>query len=278
MKIAIQWVKWAFHEVAARQYFSNESNIEIIEKDDFEPLLDSVESWESDYWVIAIENTIVGTIYHNLNLIKDKKVIIIWEIYIRIEQNLAALPWVKIEDLKEVHSHYMAIDQTRKFFEKYPHIKLVESPDTALSFREIKETQRWDLWAIWWTLAAEVYWLDILAKWIETNKENYTRFFIVQKNSKFANTFYNKASLHLLLPHQVGSLVQILSVMAAYWINLTKIESLPIVWEPFHYRFYVDVIFSNIERYHQMLSAIRPLLKELDVLWEYLAYDEYKED
>ena len=278
MKIAIQWVKWAFHEVAARQYFSNESNIEIIEKDDFEPLLDSVESWESDYWVIAIENTIVGTIYHNLNLIKDKKVIIIWEIYIRIEQNLAALPWVKIEDLKEVHSHYMAIDQTRKFFEKYPHIKLVESPDTALSFREIKETQRWDLWAIWWTLAAEVYWLDILAKWIETNKENYTRFFIVQKNSKFANTFYNKASLHLLLPHQVGSLVQILSVMAAYWINLTKIESLPIVWEPFHYRFYVDVIFSNIERYHQMLSAIRPLLKELDVLLEYLAYDEYKED
>ena len=278
MKIAIQWVKWAFHEVAARQYFSNESNIEIIEKDDFEPLLDSVESWESDYWVIAIENTIVGTIYHNLNLIKDKKVIIIWEIYIRIEQNLAALPWVKIEDLKEVHSHYMAIDQTRKFFEKYPHIKLVESPDTALSFREIKETKRWDLWAIWWTLAAEVYWLDILAKWIETNKENYTRFFIVQKNSKFANTFYNKASLHLLLPHQVGSLVQILSVMAAYWINLTKIESLPIVWEPFHYRFYVDVIFSNIERYHQMLSAIRPLLKELDVLWEYLAYEEYKED
>jgi prephenate dehydratase len=154
----------------------------------------------------------------------------------------------------------------------------VESPDTALSFREIKETKRWDLWAIWWTLAAEVYWLDILAQWIETNKENYTRFFIVQKNSKFANTFYNKASLHLLLPHQVGSLVQILSVMAAYWINLTKIESLPIVWEPFHYRFYVDVIFSNIERYHQMLSAIRPLLKELDVLWEYLAYEEYKED
>lgn len=274
MKIAIQWIKWAFHEIAARQYFSKESDIEIVEKDDFDVLLDSVVSGESDYWVIAIENTIVWTIYQNLSLIKDKKVSIIWEIYIRIEQNLAALPGVKIEDIKEVHSHYMAIDQTRKFFEKYPNIKLVESPDTALAFREIKESQRTDLWAIWWKLAAEVYGLDIVAEWIETNKQNYTRFFIVQKDSKFANTVYNKASLHILLPHQVGSLVQILSVMAAYGINLTRIESLPILWEPFHYRFYVDVIFSDIQRYHEMISAVRPLLKQLDVLWEYLAYDE----
>lgn len=274
MKIAIQWIKWAFHEIAARQYFSKESDIEIVEKDDFDVLLDSVVSGESDYWVIAIENTIVWTIYQNLSLIKDKKVSIIWEIYIRIEQNLAALPGVKIEDITEVHSHYMAIDQTRKFFEKYPNIKLVESPDTALAFREIKESQRTDLWAIWWKLAAEVYGLDIVAEWIETNKQNYTRFFIVQKDSKFANTVYNKASLHILLPHQVGSLVQILSVMAAYGINLTRIESLPILWEPFHYRFYVDVIFSDIQRYHEMISAVRPLLKQLDVLWEYLAYDE----
>ena len=278
MKIAIQWIKWAFHEIAAKQYFSNESDIEIVEKDDFEGLLDSVVAGESDYWIIAIENTIVGTIYHNLNLIKDKKVAIIWEVYIRIQQNLAALPWVKIEDIKEVHSHYMAIDQTRKFFEEYPHIKLVEIPDTALAFREIQETQRKDLWAIGWKLAAEVYGLDIVAEWIETNKQNYTRFFIVQKDSKFSNTVYNKASLHILLPHQVGSLVQILSVMAAYGINLTKIESLPILWEPFHYRFYVDVIFSDIQRYHDMLSAIRPLLKQLDVLWEYLAYDESLEN
>lgn len=274
MKIAIQWVKWAFHEIAAKTYFPKETKIDIIEKDDFEWLLDSVVSSESDYWVIAIENTIAWTIYPNLNLLKDKNVMILWEVYIRIKQNLAALPWVKIEELKEVHSHYMAINQTRKFFEQYPHIKLVECSDTALAFREIQEWKLRDIWAIWWELAAEIYWLDIIAEWIETNKKNYTRFFIVQKNSKLSNTTYNKASLHLVLPHQVWSLVQILSIMSAYWINLTKIESLPILWEPFHYRFYVDVKVNDIERYHQMLAAIRPLLKELDVLWEYQAWDE----
>ena len=278
MKIAIQWIKWAFHEIAAKTYFPKETQIDIIEKNDFESLLDSVVSSETDYWVIAIENTIAGTIYPNLNLLKDKNVMILWEVYIRIKQNLAVLPWVKIEDIKEVHSHYMAISQTRKFFENYPGIKLIECSDTAFAFREITQQHLTTVWAIGSDLAAEVYGLNILAEGIETNKKNYTRFFIVQKNSKLANSTYNKASLHLVLPHQVWSLVQILSIMSAYWINLTKIESLPILWEPFHYRFYVDVKINDIERYHQMLAAIRPLLKELDILWEYKAREEDEND
>lgn len=278
MKIAIQWVKWAFHEVAAKKYFKDEASIEIVEKIDFPSLLDSVVNGESDYWVIAIENTIAGTIYPNLNLLKDKKVSILWETYIRIKQNLAALPWVKISDLKEVHSHYMAIDQTREFFEKYPDIKLVECADTALAFREIKEKNLTTIWAIWWDLAAELYWLNILCEWIETNKKNYTRFFIVQKDTWEQNNDFDKASLHLVLPHQVWSLVQILSIISAYWINLTKIESLPILGEPFHYRFYLDVKFSDKERYRQMLNAINPLLKELDILWEYIDWEPLLEN
>jgi prephenate dehydratase len=147
---------------------------------------------------------------------------------------------------------------------------LVECADTALAFREIKEKNLTTIWAIWWDLAAELYWLNILCEWIETNKKNYTRFFIVQKDTWKQNDDFDKASLHLVLPHQVWSLVQILSIISAYWINLTKIESLPILGEPFHYRFYLDVKFSDKNRYKQMLNAINPLLKELDVLWEYI--------
>ena len=274
MKIAIKSVKWTYHEMAAKQYFPNEQRIDISEKKDIESLLDAVASWEADYWVVEIENTITWTIYNHLDLLKDKDVSIIWETYLKVEKNLSALPWAIFENIKVVCWEPAAIEQTRKFFEKYPDIQIVECWDLSIAWREIKEKNLTHVWLIWWKLAAKMYWFNILIDKIDGDKKNYTRFFVVQSKSKVEAKEFNKASLHIQLPHQVGSLMQILWIIAAYGMNLTKIESVPILWEPFHYGFYVDITFWDVQRYRDMLTAIKPLIKELDVLWEYLAYDK----
>ncbi len=269
MKIAIQGVRGAFHEQAAREYFSDK-NIEIVEKMTFEDVLDSVIDFESDYGMFAIENTIAGTIHANLNLLRQKDVKICGEIFIRIKQNLAALPGVSIDDITEVRSHYMAINQTRQFFRKYPKIKLVECSDTALALREVSEGNLENVAAVGGELAAALYGLNIIAEGIETNKKNYTRFFVIQRGSETGPDSYNKASLNLILSNQLGSLAQILSMISYYGIDLTKIESLPIIGQPLNYMFYIDVKFDDQNRYQNMLTAIRPLLKEIHILGEYM--------
>lgn len=274
MKIAIKSVKWTFHEIAAKQYFSNEQWIDILEEKDFETLLDDVASWKADYWVIEIENTITWTNYNYLNLLWSKDVAIQWELYMKVEKYLSALPWATLENIKVVCWEPTAIEMTRKFFEKYPKIKVVECWDLSIAWREIKEKNLTHVWLIWGKTAAKFYWFNILADKIDSDKKNFTRFFIIQSRNKEKNEVYNKASLHIMLPHQVWSLMQILWVIAAYWISLTKIESVPILGEPFHYSFFVDVAFTDMKRYQEMMSAIRPLIKELDIMWEYKAFDK----
>jgi len=271
-RVAIQGIKGAFHEVAAKKYFEHEE-IEIIGEKNFEDVVQSVINGNSDFWVIAIENTIAGTIYPNLNLLKDKPVDICGEIFIRIKQNLAVLPWTKIEDLKEVHSHYMALNQTRDFFHHYPHIQLINAEDTALAMQQVSTLKDKTIWAVGSELAAEMYGLEIIGEGIETNKKNYTRFFIIQPQKEEKKSDFNKVSLSFVLSHHVGSLVQILAVISAYGMDLTKIESLPILWEPLNYRFYIDITFEDIEKYREMISAIHPLLKELHILGEYQAWE-----
>ena len=274
MKVAILGTKWSFHEIAAEQYFSNEQWVKVVDKLNFDALLDSVVSWEADYWLVEVENTVTWSIYNNLNLLINKDVSIIWETYLKVEQNLSALPWVKIEDLKVVCSKYTAIEQSRKFFEKYPEIKLVECWDLSMVSEEIKKQNLTNVWIIWWKLEAKLFWFNILEEKLEGENKNYTRYFIIQAKSKVQNKEFNKASLHLLLPHQVWSLMKILWIIAAYEINLSKVESVPILWEPFKYSFFVDINFEDVERYKGMIVAIKPLLKELDILWEYQAFDK----
>ncbi len=273
MRIAIQGVRGAFHEVAAREFFSGKE-LDIVEKMTFEDVLDSVVDFESDYGMFAIENTIAGTIHANLNLLRQKDVKICGEIFIRIKQNLAALPGVSISDLTEVRSHYMAINQTRQFFRKYPHIRLVECEDTALALRQVSEGQLETVGAIGGELAAGLYGLNIVADGIETNKKNYTRFFVVSRSADGYVENYNKASLNIVLGNQLGSLAQILSIISYYGIDLTKIESLPILGQPLNYMFYLDVTFSDKNRYQNMLTAIRPLIQGLQVLGEYEAGEQ----
>ena len=276
MKVAIQGVKGAFHEIAARKYFEDRNDLEIVEKLTFEDVVESVANYETAYGVIAIE--LSGTIYVNLELIRKNDVKICGEIFIRIKQNLAANKGVKIEDLKEVHSHYMAINQTRQFFRKYPHIKLVECASTAVGLREVAQTKSTTIGAVGSDYAIELNDLEILAPGIETNSRNYTRFVIIRPKNEENPSTYDKASLNIVLENEQGSLSKILSIISIYDVDLTKIESMPLMGQPMNYMFYIDVKFKDIMRYKNMLTAIRPLLRDLSILGEYKeGYQSWRE-
>jgi len=267
MRISIQGIKGAFHQEAAKKYF--EGQIEILPQLSFKDVAESVINKQADYGMMAIENTISGTIHNNLNLIRQSNLHISGEVYLHIQQNLAALPGTRMADIQQVHSHYMAINQCREYFLHFPHIKLVDSEDTALSMKMVAERQARPLAAIGSKLAADLYGLEILAESIETNKKNYTRFLVVENKKTASASNYDKASLAVLLPHQKGSLAKVLSMIDFYHINLSKIESLPIIGEPWHYLFYIDVLFENSKVYQQMLEAIQPMVDELQILGEY---------
>lgn len=266
---AIQGGLGAFHEIAAREYFKNE--IEVVPCETFDNIIERVENQEVDYGIMAIENTVAGSLMPNYVLLRESNIKIIGEQYIRIKQNLVALPGQNIEDLTEVHSHYMAIAQSRKFFKNYPAIKLVESTDTALSARKINDKKLVGKGAIASDLAAEMYNLEILAAGIETNKRNYTRFLILKHAEKEGNRKEDcsKVSLCFSVPHNKGSLSQVLSILAFYDLNLTKIQSMPIIGKEFKYHIYVDLSFENYERYEQCLTAIKPLVVDFQILGEY---------
>lgn len=269
-RIAIQGGYGAFHETAANHYFEGQE-IEIIPRETFKELMVSLRKNEADFGIMAIENNIAGSILPNYKLLAESNKRIIGEIYMRIEQNLVALPGQKIEDINEVFSHPMAILQCQDFFEQYPHIRLIDSNDTALSAQKIKEEQLQGVGAIASAFAAEKYKLDILFKGIETNKNNYTRFLILQYNDEnlIVQNGVNKASIHFALAHQIGSLSKILSILSFYDINLSKIQSMPIVGRDWIYLFYVDLDFDDYGRYRQSIEAIKPFTSNLGVLGEY---------
>ena len=269
--IAIQGGYGAFHEIAAKAYFEP-LEIDIKPNNTFKDLITSLTQREVDYGIMAIENSLAGSIIPNYALIKDSKMHIVGEIYLRIRQNLVALKGQKIEDLKEVYSHPMAILQCQLFFDSYPNITLIESIDTALSAKMLHEGKLIGKGAIASDLAAEKYGLEILAPGIETNKMNYTRFLILKETNgdQTDNSIVNKASLHFALAHKSGSLSKILSILSYYDINLSKIQSLPIMGKDWEYQFYVDVIFDDYDWYRKSLDAIRPFTSELGILGEYI--------
>lgn len=271
MDVCIQGIKGSFHEEAAIKHFGND--ISISPQLTFSNLVSSLQYGKTDTGVMAVENTISGTIHTNLNLIRESGLFIVGEEYLRINQNLAALPGTRIENLKQVSSHFMAINQCRNFFKNYPYIKLIESDDTALVMKEIIENNDTTTGAIGSSLAVEHYGLEILSKGIETNKKNYTRFLVLQKEKPNQKDI-NKSSISITLQNKKGSLSQILSIIAFYDIDLSKIESVPIIGEPWYYRFYIDLLFENLIRYQNMLSAIKPLIDKLEVLGEYASGTE----
>lgn len=269
-RIVIQGGYGAFHEIAAKHYFKD-SPVEIIPRNTFKDLFISLEDNHADYGITAIENSLAGSIMPNYGLILGSKMTIVGEIYLRIRQNLVALKGQKIEDLKEVYSHPMAILQCEKFFDDYPHIRLIESIDTALSAQDISEKKIEATGAIASDMAAEMYGLEILAAGIETNKMNYTRFLILgNEKDKLPKDKVNKTSLHFTLSDQIGSLAKILSILSYFGMNLTKVQSMPIIGQDWEYRFYIDFMFNDYDLYLKAIQAIKPFTHELNILGEYM--------
>lgn len=274
IKVAIQGVQGAFHEIAAREYFQNEK-LEIIPCHTFKELFAQVVSQRDLLGIAAIENTIAGSLLQNHNLLKTSGCRIIGEHKLRIEHHLCVLPGQALEDISEVHSHPIALMQCEDFLDAHKHLKAVESEDTARAAKEIAENQIKGRAAICSRLAAEMYGLEIISEGIETNKRNFTRFMIVA-NSDLAekmikNSRIDKSSLVFTLPHKSGSLSQVLSILSFYDMNLTKIQSLPILGREWEYQFYINLTFNDYERYGQALNAIRPLIGDFLILGEYEA-------
>lgn len=264
-RVAIQGYKGCFHEQAARLFYG--PDIAIVECDTFEDLYKALEDGRADAAVMAIENTVSGGLIHNFELLRSKSQKVKGEVYLRIGQNLMALPGQKLEDIHEVRTHYMAINQTRPWFEaNAPWIRLTESEDTAKSARDLHEK---GIGAVAGELAAELYGLEIIAPGIETYKQNFTRFLILDDSLEIPAEDRNKAVLCFTLPHKPGSLAQILTILSFYDMNLTRIQSLPIPGREWQYFFYADIKFADYPRYLQALAAVRPLIEDLNILGEY---------
>ncbi len=268
-KVAIQGILGAFHEEATVKYYKTD-NIDLIQCRTFADLIEAVETKKADTGIMAIENTIAGSILPNYSLIEKSELKITGEIYLRIVQNLIAKNGEKVEEIEEVFSHPMAIYQCSNFFKKYPNIRLVESFDTAISAKDIASSSAKNTAAIASSFAAKRYNLKILAESIEDNKLNYTRFFELKKEDNTSNDNINKSSICFSLSNKTGSLSKVLSVFSFYDINLHKIQSHPIMGVPGRYSFYVDLIFDNLKRYKQAVNAVMPLTENFIIMGEYI--------
>jgi len=266
--VAIQGIKGSFHHIVSQNYFK--TNISIVPFMSFDQTVDSVLKKETDAAIMAIENSIAGSIIPNYALIDTNNLHIVGEYYLDIQHNLMALPNQKIEDITEVYSHPMALLQCKAFFKQYPHIKLIEDKDTAEVAERIHKKQLKNTGAIASTLAAEIFELDILATSIQTIKHNETRFVIVkQDNSEIAEAEINKASIKFELDHKRGSLATILNVMSDCKLNLTKIQSLPIIETPWKYAFFVDVTFQDYQDFKKAKSIMDIMATHFKVIGQY---------
>lgn len=272
-RVTIQGIKGCYHEVTANQFFGKE-NISTIECDTFRDVFFKVAEGEADFAIAAIENTIAGSLLQNYDLLNQSGLQIIGEYKQRISHCFATHPEDNIEDVKEVWSHPIALMQCTDFLMKLPNPKVVEKCDTAWSAREIANNNLRGHAAICSKEAAEIYGLKVVENGIESNKHNFTRFLILSKSKTEQNLESketNKASLAFSLPHTEGSLSQVLSILSFYGMNLSKIQSLPIIGREWEYLFYIDLCFSDITRYYQSIDAIKPLTKD------FISFGEYKE-
>ena len=268
LRVAIQGIKGSNHHQVANDFFGDA--IELVECLSFDKLIQHLIDGTADKGVMAIENSIAGSIIPNYNLIYHNNIHIIGEHYLSIHHNLMVKRGVKIENLKEVHSHPMALLQCKEFFKKHPHIKLVESVDTAETAQRIQQNDLNSVGAIAPKVAAELYDLEIIAPEIQTIKNNATRFIILKKQNKvLPKEEINKASLRFITDHKRGSLATVLNVMSDCNMNLTKIQSLPVIETPWKYAFFVDVTFDKYEDFTKGKALLEIMSEDFRVLGEY---------
>ena len=271
-RIAIQGLLGSFHDIAAHQYFDGEQ-IQLICCATFEQVYENIKRDPTVIGMTAIENTIAGSLLHNYELLRDSGTTVVGEHKLHISHCLCCLPDDSWETISEVHSHPVALMQCRQFLANHPDFKNVEAEDTAGSAKYIAEHQCRGWAAICNASAAEMYGLKVLENHIEDNKHNFTRFLVVCNPMKadFMRplTETNKSSIVFSLPHEEGSLSHVLAILSFYKINLTKIQSLPIIGHEWEYLFYVDIMYNDLTRYRQSIDAIIPLTKDLKILGEY---------
>ena len=270
-KVAIQGKQGSFHHIVAQRYFG--TKLSLLPCNTFDQTVKVVLEEEADLAVMAIENSIAGSIIPNYALIDQNELQIVGEYGLNIHHNLMGLTGQKIQEIVEVHSHPMALLQCKNFFQKYPHIRLVESEDTAEEALLISKEQIKGRAAIASQEAADLFNLKIFASSIQTIKNNVTRFFIVQKKGGFVpDRQINKVSIKFTLDHQRGSLAAVLNVMSDCQLNLTKIQSLPVIETPGKYAFFVDVTFDDFSHYEKAKKLIAIMSSKFKILGEYTQY------
>jgi len=271
-RIAIQGELGSFHDIAAHQYFDGEQT-QLICCQTFEDVFAQIKSDPTVIGMVAIENTIAGSLLHNYELLRESGTTIVGEHKLHIQHCICCLPTDDWTTINEVHSHPVALMQCRHYLEKHPELRVFEAEDTAGAAKDIMEKESHGMAAICHASAAQAYGMRVLEDAIEDNKHNFTRFLVVSsvRKADFLRPLEaaDKASLVFTLPHEEGSLSHVLSVISFYKVNLTKIQSLPIIGHEWEYLFYVDVSFDNLTRYRQCIDAIIPLTKELKILGEY---------
>jgi prephenate dehydratase len=269
MKIAIQGIKGAFHEEAARLHFRSTS-IEILPCLTFGELALAVSSGVADRGIMAIENTISGTILNNLELIREHRLWVSDEVIMRIRQSLGSVPGASLDTIRKVYSHYMALNQCRPFFKAYPDVELIVSDDTALSIREVALKGSVEMAAIGSALAMKEYGLVVLGEEIEADKNNYTRFLILSNQPQPVDA-PTKATISLVLPQRPSAFPQMIDLLQRHKVQLTKIESATIPGSPWHYRYYLDLRYEQEVQLEHLLKALAPLTESLHLMGKYTA-------
>ncbi|SDR74276.1 prephenate dehydratase [Christiangramia echinicola] len=267
-KVGIQGIKGSFHHLVAMDYYHKD--VAVMEHMSFHELAQKLASNETNEAVMAIENSIAGSILPNYALIDEYNLSVIGEHYTPVNMNLMAVAGQEIKDIKKVFSHPMALLQCKEFFKKHPHIKLIEDADTAEAAKRISEEGLTKVAAVASPAAAEMYGLEILAKEIHTIKSNATRFLVLGKERQKPNGVkLDKASLKFFLKSERGSLVSILNIMRDCYLDMTKIQSLPIIDEPWKYSFFVDVIFEKHEDLEKAIDVLKLMTEDLKILGIY---------
>ena len=268
-RVSIQGYEGSFHQVAARQFFGED--VEVITCATFREVVRVASNLaESDGGIMAIENSIAGSILPNYNLLQKSELRVIGEIYLQIGQQLLVNPGVRLEDIREVHSHPMALLQCIDFLEKYPNWKLVETEDTALSAKHLHQHRSKYVAAIASELAATLFGLEILSPNIQTMRNNYTRFLILQRADVAREVAEpDKASVNFHTDHSRGSLARVLTKIADGGINLSKLQSMPIPGSDWEYSFHADMEFDGVDQFQRVVDEIRPITAELKILGTY---------
>lgn len=273
-RVAIQGEIGSFHDITAHHYFEGEQ-MQVVCCSTFEEVFENMKQDPTMIGIMAIENTIAGSLLHNYELLRESGCTIVGEHKTHISHCLCALPEQKMEELTEVHSHPVALAQCRRYLSRHQNLKIVEDEDTAGAAKWIAENNLKGVAALCHADAARLYGLEVLENNVEDNPHNYTRFLVLSNPAKAdflrALNEANKSSIVFSLPHEEGSLSQVLSILTFYRINLTKIQSLPIIGREWEYLFYVDVTYDNLTRYRQSIDAITPLTRDLVILGEYIA-------